>query len=105
MITKNELEKYRGRKVGEALVKLSVAEGFLWGEKIFQISLSKYTYANASDVIELLDFIKTNLKLQKKASYDEIGYNMSNPGIPFESNSWIDYIDSEYWDTLNSIIL
>lgn len=105
MITKNELEKYRGRKVGEALVALSVAQGFLWGENTFQVSLTKYTYANASEVINLLDFIKSNLELKKEVPDEKIGYNMSNPGILSERSSWIDYIDSEYWDTLNSIIL
>ena len=126
MITKNELEKYRGSKVGEALVNLSVAEGFKCekdnilrskdgrenrqlgpkSEKYhILVSISYKTFTNVSDIIKLLDFIKSNLKLQKEEPCLEIGSVMSDATGPYEPKSSTCRIDIEYWDTLSSNIL
>ncbi|WP_018463231.1 hypothetical protein [Segatella paludivivens] len=104
MITKNELEKYRGSKVGEALVKLSVAEGFKCENNYILVSISDKTFTQVSDIIKLLDFIKSNLKLQKEEPCLEIGNNMANATGPSGPNSSINHIDFKHWDTLISII-
>lgn len=105
MITKNELEKYRGSKVGEALVNLSVAEGFKCENDYILVSISDKTFTEVSYIIKLLDFIKSNLKLQKEEPCLEIGNNLAEATGPSGPKSSISHIDIEYWGTLSSIIL
>ncbi len=105
MITKNELEKYRGSKVGEALVKLSVAEGFKCENDYILVSISDKTFTEVSYIIKLLDFIKSNLHLKKDVSCLEIENNLAEATGPSGPKSSISHIDIEYWGTLSSIIL